>query len=155
MRISARGNLIVETAMLGVRVMRFARPDVRQYLYDDGEAATSPLFQEIENAVLSDLPEGWTLVVNMGLIDPINAAFYRCLLGIREQVHARHGRLVICGLNAQHQEIFDLFRGPWVFTIVGTEAEACRFRPRLARRVAPRLTVHRAAKLRSIASPTR
>jgi len=134
MRISARGNLIVETAALGVRVMRFARPDVRQYLDDDGEAATSPLFREIQGAVLSDLGEGWTLVVNMGLIDPINAAFYRCLLGIREHVRARGGRLVLCGLSAQHQEIFDLFRGPWVFTIVSTEAEACRSRPRVAGR---------------------
>jgi hypothetical protein len=32
MRISARGNLIVETATPGVRIIRFARPDVRRYL---------------------------------------------------------------------------------------------------------------------------
>jgi anti-anti-sigma regulatory factor len=126
MRISARGNLLVETAAPGVRVMRFTRPDVRRYLDDAGDAATSLLFQEIQGAVLSDLAEGSTLVVNLGLIDPINAAFYRCLLGIREHVQARRGRLVLCGLSPRHQEIFDLFRGPWVFTIVSTEVEVCR-----------------------------
>jgi anti-anti-sigma regulatory factor len=126
MRISARGNLIVETAAPGVRVMRFARPDLRQYLDNAADASTSPLFREIQGAVLSDLTEGWTLVVNLGLIDPINAAFYRCLLGIRERVQARRCRLVLCGLSPQLREVFDLFRGPWLFTIVNTEAEACR-----------------------------
>jgi anti-anti-sigma regulatory factor len=126
MRISARGNLIVETAIRGVRVMRFARPDLRAYLNDAGDAATSPLFQEIQNAVLSDLPKGWTLVVNLGLIDTISAAFYRCLLDMRKCVQARHGRLVLCGLTPWHQEIFELFRGPELFTIVCTEAEARR-----------------------------
>src|SRR6516225_6297442 len=81
MRISARGNLIVETPVLGVRVMRFTRPDVRRYLDDAGDAATSLLYREIHGSVLSDLPEGSTLVVNLGLVDLINAAFYRCLLG--------------------------------------------------------------------------
>jgi anti-anti-sigma regulatory factor len=134
MRISARGNVIVETAAVGIRVMRFARPDVREYLDDDGDAATSPLFREIQIAVLSDLAKGSTLVVNLGLIDLINAAFYRCLLGIRERLLARGCELVLCGLTPLHQEIFDLFRGPWVFTIVGTEAEACRVRSRVAGR---------------------
>jgi hypothetical protein len=126
MRISARGNLIVETTVPGVRVMRFARPDPRPYLDDDGDAATSPLFGEIQDVALSKMPENSTLIVNMGLIDPINAAFYRCLLGIRQGVRARHGRLILCGLSPRHQEVFDLFRGPLLFTIVRTEAEAHR-----------------------------
>jgi hypothetical protein len=126
MRVSAYGNLTVETVTLGVRVMRFARPDLREYVDSAADAATSLLFQEIQHAVLSDLPKGWTLVVNLGLIDPINAAFYRCLLYIRKCVQARHGRLVLCGLSPWHQEIFDLFRGPELFTIVCSEAEARR-----------------------------
>jgi anti-anti-sigma regulatory factor len=126
MRIGAGGNLLVEAAAYGVRVMRFARPDLRKYLDDDADAATSALFREIQDTALSNLAEGSTLVVNMGLIDPINAAFYRCLLLIRERVQARHGRMVLCGLSAQHREIFDLFRGPLLFTIVRTEVEAHR-----------------------------
>lgn len=126
MRISANGNLIVETALRGVQVMRFARPELSQYLYDDADSATSPLCREIEDAVLSDLPNGWTLVVNLGLVDTINAAFYRCLLYIRKYVQARQCRLVLCGLTPWHQEIFELFRGPTLFTIVRSEAEARR-----------------------------
>jgi anti-anti-sigma regulatory factor len=126
MRVSAGGNLIVETARLGVRVMRFARPDLRQHLDDSRDSAASRLFQEIQYGVLSDLPKGWTLVINLGLLDPINAAFYRCFLDIRARVQQNHGRLVLCGLSPWHQEVFDLFRGPLLFTIVRTEAEACR-----------------------------
>ncbi len=129
MRISARGNVIVETVAVGVRVMRFARPDVRDALDAAADSAISPLFQEIEEAVLADLAVGSKLVVNLSLIGPINAAFYRCLLQIRQQVRARHGRLVLCGLSSHHQEVFELFRGPSIFTIVRTEAEACRQRP--------------------------
>jgi hypothetical protein len=126
MRVSATGNLIVETAKHGIRVIRFVRPDLRQYLDDTADSATSPLFHEIQDAVLSDLPRDWTLVVNLGLVDPINAAFYRCLLHIRKCLQVRHGRLVLCGLTPWHQEIFELFRGPELFTIVCSEAEACR-----------------------------
>jgi anti-anti-sigma regulatory factor len=126
MRVSTRGNLIVETVARGVRVMRFTRPDLRQFLDDDGDAQTSQLFCEIQLTVLSDLPNGWTLVVNLALIDPISAAFYRCLLDVRKSMQARRGRLILCGLSPQHQEVFDLFRGPELFTIVASEAEARR-----------------------------
>ncbi len=144
MRISARGNVIVETVAPGVRVMRFARPDVRQYLDDRAAAAASLLFQEVRGTALADLAEGWTLVVNLGLIDAITAAFYRCLLGIRESVEARGARLVLCGLNPHHQEIFELFQGPRVFTIVRGEAEACRavLLSRRTRKPAALLRVH-------------
>jgi anti-anti-sigma regulatory factor len=126
MRVSAGGNLVVETARRGVRVMRFARPNLRGCLDDGADSATSPLFREIQDAVLSDLPKGWTLVVNLGLIDAVTAAFYRCLLDVRKCVQARGARLVLCGLSPWNQEIVDLFRGPRLFTIVRTEAEAGR-----------------------------
>jgi anti-anti-sigma regulatory factor len=126
MRISSGGNLIVETVAPGVRVMRFARPDVRQYLDDAADAPTSPLFREVEETALADLADGAALVVNLGLVEPINAAFYRCLLCLRQRVRARHGRLVLCGLSPRHLEIFELFRGPQLFAIARTEAEAVR-----------------------------
>jgi anti-anti-sigma regulatory factor len=125
MRVSEGGNLIVETAK-GVRVMRFIRPDLRKYLDDIADSATTSLFQEIHDNALCDLPKGGTLVVNLGLVDSVNAAFYRCLLHIRKCVQARYGRLVLCGLTPWHQEVFELFRGPELFTIVETEAEARR-----------------------------
>jgi anti-anti-sigma regulatory factor len=141
MRVSEGGNLIVETGMRGVRVMRFTRPDLRKYLDDIADSATTPLFQEIHDTALCDLPRGWTLVVNLGLIDTIDAAFYRCLLYLRKRVQERQARLVLCGLTAWHQEIFELFRGPELFTIVATEAEAHReVRRRLRERETLRLT---------------
>jgi hypothetical protein len=145
MRISTSGNLIVETATPGIRVMRFARPNLRPYLDDAGAAATSPLFREIHDTVLSRLPEGWTLIINMAQLGPINVAFYRCLLHIRGCLQARHVRLVLCGLTLWHQEVFSLFRGPELFTIVSTEAEArrdARIGPSPLATVLPRGTLH-------------
>jgi anti-anti-sigma regulatory factor len=126
MRLSARGNVVVETVAVGVRVMRFTRPDVRQHLDNDGKAGPSPLFREIQNSVLAELPTGWTLVVNLGLLDGLGAALYRCLLEVRQGVWARGGRLVLCCLGPRLREAFELVQGPRVFTVFGTEAAACR-----------------------------
>jgi anti-anti-sigma regulatory factor len=123
-RISASGNVMVETAAPGVRVLRFERPDVRAYLDDDADIADSPLFREIEDVALTDLPKGWTLVLNLRLIRPINTAFYRCLLQIRQSVRARRARLVLCGLSREHREVFELFQAFRLFTVVRTEVEA-------------------------------
>jgi anti-anti-sigma regulatory factor len=125
-RISTRGNLLVASVAASVEVVRFLRSDLRPHLDDVGHAALSPLLWEIEEAALPALAEGDTLVVNLGLIGPFSAAFYRCLLELRHRVQARGGRLVLCGLSPLLREVFELFRGPRVFTIVGTEAEACR-----------------------------
>jgi anti-anti-sigma regulatory factor len=126
MRGSTNRNLIVENTARGVRVMRFVRPELWQYLDEAGEAANSPLFREVEHTVLADLPAGWTVVANLALVDIIGAAFYRCLLHLRKCVQERRGRLVLCGLTAWHREVFELFRGPEVFAIVATEADAVR-----------------------------
>jgi anti-anti-sigma regulatory factor len=160
MRISARGNVIVESVSPGVQVMRFARPDVRKYLWDDADAPTSPLFREIQDTALSNLADGSALIVNMGLIDPINAAFYRCLLCIRKSLQASHGQLVLCGLSPEHQEVFDLLRGPQIFTIARTEAEALRVARRwlrdaktsLEEDISPPLTGKTSRRVRNSAS---
>jgi anti-anti-sigma regulatory factor len=118
--------LIVETAALSVRVLRFARPDLRTYLYDDTDIAQSPLFREILYSALSDLARGWALVVNLRMVEPFPAALYRCLLLIRQTVLARQSHLVLCGLSSEHEEIFQLFQAHRLFTILRTEAEAVR-----------------------------
>jgi anti-anti-sigma regulatory factor len=117
---------MVETAAPGVRVMRFERPDVRDCLYDNVDIAHSPLFQEIQDIALADLPVGWTLVLNLGRINPINTAFYRCLLQIRQSVRSRQARLVLCGLSGEHREVFELFQAFRLFTVVRTEGDAVR-----------------------------
>src|SRR5215813_10888190 len=124
MRISATGNLMVETLAPGVRVLRFERPDVRKYLDDEADIADTPLFREIEDVALTDLPKGWTLVLNLSHVKPLNTAFYRCLLRVREFVRSRNGRLLLCGLNREHREILELFQAHRLFTVVRTEADA-------------------------------
>jgi anti-anti-sigma regulatory factor len=125
-RVSLGGNLIVEAVARGVRVARFARPDLREYLYDDADMAQCPLFREVRDAALAGLGEGWTLVLNLGLVEPFPAALYRCLLLVRQTVLAHSARLVLCGLSEEHRELFGLLEASRVFSIVSTEAEALR-----------------------------
>src|SRR5262249_1111571 len=115
MRISAGKNLIVGTPIPRVRIMRFTRPDPNNYLDPDGEAPNSLLFGEILASALHGLTEGWTVVVNIGLVESINATFYRCLLAIRQRVLASGGRIILCGSSPLHQEVFDLFQASRIF----------------------------------------
>jgi anti-anti-sigma regulatory factor len=126
MPFSACRNLIVETPFYRVRVVRFARPDSNQYLDPDGEAPHSLLFREVLTGALSDLTDGWTVVVNIGLVEAISAAFYRCLLAIRRHMLANRGRVILCGSSPLHEEVFELFQACRIFTIVATESEALR-----------------------------
>jgi anti-anti-sigma regulatory factor len=123
---SVSGNLMVETVAPGVRVMRFEHPDVRDGLYEEVGSAESPLFREIKDLALTDLPRGWSLVLNLRRIKLIGAAFYRCLLLTRQVVRARQARLLLCGLSPEHQEVFELFQAFRLFTIVRTESDAVR-----------------------------
>jgi anti-anti-sigma regulatory factor len=109
-----------------IRVLRFELPDVRKYLDDEADIADTPLFREIEDVALTDLPSGWTLVLNLSPLRPINTALYRCLLQVRQIVHARPARLILCGLTREHRDVFELFQAYRLFTIVRSEAEALR-----------------------------
>jgi hypothetical protein len=126
MRISTCGNLVVEAAARGVRVARFARPDLRPHLYDNADPARCPLFREVRDAALTDLAAGATLVLNLGLVGPFPAALYSCLLLVRRCLQARSARLMLCGLSEEHEELFRLLQGHRVFTVARTEAEAVR-----------------------------
>jgi anti-anti-sigma regulatory factor len=127
--------VIVETAALGVRVMRFVRPNLGKYLYEDADITLSPLFREIRHAALADLAKGWTLVVNLSLVEFFPTALYRCLLSIRQCVLARQCRLLLCGVNPEHEEILSLFQASRLFSFVPAEtdavhrAKACRAAP--------------------------
>jgi anti-anti-sigma regulatory factor len=117
-------NLIVEKARRGVLVVRFVRPDLREFLARQG--ASCALFQELRAAVLGALEEGQTLVLNLGLIETFPSAFYSCLLNVREAVLARGARLVLCCLGQSVQEVFDLFKGNRLFLVARSEVQALR-----------------------------
>jgi anti-anti-sigma regulatory factor len=106
--------------------MRFVRPDSRKFIDDQGDAVTSPLFQEILQTAIAGLEPGWTLIANLGLVEPVNTAFYRSLLAVRDCLTAHHCQLVLCGLTPRQQELFELFQASRVFTIASTEVDACR-----------------------------
>jgi anti-anti-sigma regulatory factor len=126
MRLSNNGNLVVENVKHGVRVMRFVRPDLRRFIDDQGDAVTSPLFQEMLETAIVGLEPGWTLVAQLGLVEPLNTAFYRSMLAVRDCLIAQQCQLVVCGLTPRHQELFDLFQASRVFAIAMTESDACR-----------------------------
>src|SRR5262245_14117363 len=126
MRIHASENLVVERAGYGVRVLRFTRPDLRKFLYEEAQIEDSPLFRELCEMAIDDLPKGWTLVINLGLVEWFPAALYRCLLQCRQLLLARSAQLVLCGLNDEHLELFRILQGHRIFAIAGTEAESLR-----------------------------
>jgi len=107
-------------------MMRFERPDLREHLYDDADIADSPLYREILDVVLSNLPTDWTLIVSLKQVQPIGTSFYRCLLQVRRFVRSRRARLVLCNLSREHREVFELFQAYRIFTVVRTESDAVR-----------------------------
>jgi anti-anti-sigma factor len=119
-----RRNVLIERAGVGVRVLRFVRPCLHDQLYEDADADIFPLFRELFEQALADLQEGQTVILNLGLLEYFSAAFYRCLLKVREVVTARHAELLLCRLSEEHKEIFHLFRGFDLFRVTATERRA-------------------------------
>jgi anti-anti-sigma regulatory factor len=119
-----RKNIVIERPRDGVWVVRFARPDLFDQLYADADADVSPLYQELWRRVLARVQEGESVVLNFGLVEPFSTAFYRCLLKVREVLASRGARLVLCQLSAEHEEVFQLFKGFGIFRVVPTESRA-------------------------------
>jgi len=124
MNFSKNDHLIVATVARGVWVVRFTHPDLREQLYDDAEIDGCMLFQELHECVLSRLKADETLVLNLGLIEPLPSVFLRFLLTVRSIVKANRGRLVLCRLSKEHHEIFHVTRTLQLFHITDTEAQA-------------------------------
>jgi anti-anti-sigma regulatory factor len=110
------------TVIQGVKVVRFAHPDLRCQVDVDEKGCT--LFQQLRDNVLVDLQPGETLVLNFGLIEQFPTAFYSCLLMIRKAVLAVEGKLILCRLSPEHLEVFELFQARRLFNIQRTEAQA-------------------------------
>lgn len=112
-------NLTCEAPAETVRVVRFVRPDLREFLYYQGheydDIARSGLYRELEAAALHHVSDGGAVVLNFGLVERFPSAFYRLLLRLQTETKARGGRLVLCGLSGLVQEAFDLMGGPKTF----------------------------------------
>jgi hypothetical protein len=126
MLLSVHGTMVVERQAPGVRVARFVRPDLRDHLYDHPESERCRLFQDLRASLLTDLRPDETLVLNLGLVHPFTTEMYKCLLKVREIAGRRRGRVILCGLTPETQEILDLFQAYRLFELAGNEAEALR-----------------------------
>ncbi len=124
MNMQSKQDLVCDTSIQGVRVVRFVRPDLNSELYDQGNITDCSLFQELNAAALATLPAGDIVVINFGLIDGFVSAFYRLLLAVQEAVRARNGRLLLCCLTANVRECFDIMAGGKVFQVRATESNA-------------------------------
>jgi anti-anti-sigma regulatory factor len=124
MSISEGVKLVLSVPDQTVRVVRFAAPDLREQLDDNTVKDGCALLQDLKESVLDAMAPGHTLVLNLGLIERFPTALYRCLLGVREAVLARNARLLLCRVSPEHREIFQLFKGDRLFTIMPTEAQA-------------------------------
>ncbi|HJZ55332.1 MAG TPA: hypothetical protein VKE74_10255 [Gemmataceae bacterium] len=115
---------VCDTLAPGIRVVRFVRPDVREYLYDHEAIAECALYRELRGVALGDLAAGGTLILNCGLIDNFPTAFYRLMLQLRDEVAARNARLLLCCLTPNICEAFALMGGNKTFAGQLRETEA-------------------------------
>src|SRR5262249_5694189 len=119
-----RRNMVAERTHDGVWVVRFARPELSDQLYEDADAEVSPLYQELWCRVLFQIREDQCVILNLGLVEHFSSAFYRCLLKVREVLASRGARLILCRLSPEHEEVFELFKGFDLFRVAPTELRA-------------------------------
>lgn len=117
-------NVVCETPGSGIRVVRFIRPDLRPFLYEQEAITDCSLYRELAACALGDLAAGETVVMNFGMIDWFPTAFYRLMLKVHEAVQTRRARLLLCCFTPNVRECFDLMGGGKLFDIRATEANA-------------------------------
>jgi anti-anti-sigma regulatory factor len=121
-------NIVFDHPNAKVVVARFARPDVREALYDHGHEHSDmehcALYRELLDGAITGLPDGGALVLNFGLVDAFSSAFYRMLLRARADLKAKNGRLLLCGFTSLAHEAFTLMGGARTFEVFPTEPKA-------------------------------
>jgi anti-anti-sigma regulatory factor len=121
---TTHGPLIGVAQFPGARVARFLQPDLRDHLYDDTDLTQTRLYQELRHRALAGLQADETLVLNLGLVEPLPTVFYHLLLKVRQAVQAQGAQLVLCRLSPEHREIFELVHGFRLFPVAATERQA-------------------------------
>src|SRR5262249_12077729 len=101
-------HLAVDSRTVGVKVVRFDGPDLRDWLQDDAATDGCALYREIQSSALANLKPGELLVVNLGPIEVFTPAFLSLLLNVRYVVRQRLARLVLCELREQQRELLEV-----------------------------------------------
>ncbi len=117
-------NIVCDRPNSRTWVVRFARPDLRAVLYDTTPISDCELYQEVRTAALGKLDAGETLVVNFGLLEWLPSIFFVMLLEMRNEVAAKHAKLVLCNFPPLIRESFDVMGGSRLFDVRATEARA-------------------------------
>jgi hypothetical protein len=116
--------VVSEMPRPGVRVIRFARPDLLRQLDDAEDIAECSLYRAVHDAGLANLAPGEALVLNFGLVAWYPTAFHRLALKVAEAVRAHKARLLLCCLTPIVQEGFQLMGGHKVFEVRESESQA-------------------------------
>lgn len=118
-------NIVCESPRPRVHVARFIRPDLRGALYDAEPSVDCDLYQELAAAAgFAALAPGDALVLNFGLVEWFPTIFYRFLVALRADLHARQVHLLLCNLPPLVREVFDILGGGRLFDVRLTESRA-------------------------------
>jgi anti-anti-sigma regulatory factor len=129
MEISLWGNLIVGAWPPGVQVVRFARPDLDEWLKHAPDIESCALFQELREMALDGLGQGQTLVLNLALVEFASVEFLKLLLLIQRVVGAYQARLILCRAGTALVERLRNFGLLGRFEMAATEREAVALAP--------------------------
>ncbi|HLW66972.1 MAG TPA: hypothetical protein VKS79_16775 [Gemmataceae bacterium] len=121
--ISLGDSILWETLHPGVLVVRFVRPDLRRQL-DSLNIEDCDLYHELQAQVIEPLPERATVVFNFGLVERFPTAFYQLMVKLRSAIHAKHGRVILCGFAPEIQEGLEILQAHRLFEIVHKEEQA-------------------------------
>lgn len=80
---------------------------------------------EVESALLAWVDQGERLcVLDLGQLDYISSAGLRVILMMAKRLKQNSGRLILCGLQPQVKEVFDISGFLTILTVVDTRAAA-------------------------------
>src|SRR3546814_2606391 len=80
---------------------------------------------EVESALLAWVEQGERLcVLDLGQLDYISSAGLRVILMMAKRLKQNSGQLILCGLQPQVKEVFDISGFLTILTVVDTRAAA-------------------------------
>jgi len=109
-----------------VLIVRFARPDLDEWLRPAPSLEDCELFHELCQMALDGLGQGQTLVLNLALVESVSQELLKLLLLIRRVVAVCQGRLVLCRPGASVLEGLRSRGLLPLFHVTTTETEALR-----------------------------
>ena len=121
MELSRRGEILLKSATPNVTVVRIARPEVGQELYEIDSVTNSSLYNDLHENVVVNLTEGDVLVLNCGLIEQFGSPYFSLIVTVRDELEDRNARMILCCVPDLMQECLEILQGDRKFETVDTE----------------------------------